>query len=168
MTQMIRKITTGFLGLFSALATAATAAAVNSAIPDSPVSGTTAGWIGTGVAAVIWAALQLRRKMSRDGLDMKGDRAGIDMLERAQKERDQAVADARAAWATKNADSLELGQLRAENAYLKEQLRANAELVAAIRRGVQDVGQKVDTVKGRMDTAEKRLTNSGNAPLGEK
>jgi hypothetical protein len=166
--MMIRNLTTGFwAAVFSGAAAAATAVSVSNVVPDSPINSTTAGLLGTGVAGLVWAALQLRRKMSRDNLDMKADRTAFEMLDRTQKERDDAVKDARLAWASKNADSMELGQLRAENAYLKEQLRATQDMVSTIRRGVLEVGKNVDNVQTRMEKTAQKLTNSGSAPLGK-
>lgn len=160
---MIGKFTTLLWVFASVAATAATAVTV----PDVPVNGTTASLLGTGVGAIVYAALALRKRMSSDGLGVKANTSAGDMLDRLTRERDEAAKDARAAWASKNADSLELGTLRAENAYLKEQLRVNHELVATIRKGVQNVGQQVDNVKNRMAKTEARLTNSGNAPLDQ-
>ncbi len=150
-------------GLASAVVRAA-----GDAVPGA-VDGSLAQLIGWGTGGLVVAGLWLRSKLSRDGVALKADSYLKDALDRAtlneaelKKERDQALADARAAWASKNADALELGQLRAQVDFLQQQLQQANATIGEIRRGVQAVGQKVDAVKRGTDKA---LSDSGLVPL---
>jgi len=170
-----------FAGLIAAactggIAAAATAAAVSSGaapydLPTGP--GALAAYVGTGVTALVVAALKLRTFLSRNSVNLTADNYLRESLEQskvdadvARRERDQAKSEVREAWTAANANAVELGQLRAENAYLRKQLADQSEAIAAIRRGVQHVGQQVDTVQSRLEETTK-VTNSGIAPLGE-
>lgn len=160
---MLPKLSTFLWAGGSAVAAAATAIAV----PDVPVNGTTASVLGTVVAGVVYGALALRKRLSSDGLEAKVNSTAGELLNRLTKERDDAMQDARAAWSSKNADSLELGELRAKVGYLEEQLRVNLQAMTELRRGVQVVGRTVDAVKGRMEETTKQLGTTGPAPLGK-
>jgi hypothetical protein len=160
----------GGVALWCGIVTAATAATV----PEVPLNGTTASVLGTVVAAVVIAAMKLRSKLSRDGVDRSADGYLKDALAHANGERDQfkseiatLKADARAAWSSKNADALELGELRAQVKFLTETLRTNNEAMAEIRRGVQQVGRNVDRVKDRQDSTIAELGKSDRSPLGK-
>jgi hypothetical protein len=162
--------------LFSGGVTAAIAQTVASSPGGSsfPVDAATAGWLASAVTAFVVAGLRLRKVMSRDGVDRKADsylQQALDQAkanEAAAREREsKAMEEARKAWASKNADSLELGSLRTENRLLKEQLDAMSQQVITIRRGVQSVGQNVDTLKNSVEQTQTRI-NTGAAPLGER
>lgn len=171
MIAILRKLAGGGgVALWCGLVTAATAATV----PEVPLNGTTAGVLGTVVAAVVVAAMKLRSKLSRDGVDRSADGYLKDALSNANLEREQFRAEivtlkreAREAWSSKNADSLELGELRAQVKFLSETLRINNEAMAEIRRGVQLVGRNVDAVKDRQDSTIAELSKSNPSPLGK-
>lgn len=137
-----------------------------------PVDATTASVLGTVVAGVVYAGLQLRKRLSRDSVDMKADSYVQQALDQSQKnealareERNRAMEEARSAWSSKNADSRQIGELLAENRMLKEQLLTMQKQVLTIRRGVQSVGQNVDSLNDSVEETRQRVT--GNAPLGD-
>lgn len=158
------------------MAAAATVAAVAAGVPAPASMGLTelAAYIGGGTLGIVAAGMKLRAWLSRSGVDMKADsylqqslaQSKVDQ-DSLRAERDRAMQDARTAWASKTSDALELGQLRAENAFLKRQLEEQSAALAEIRRGVQSVGQRVDALKGKTDETQARISSSGIAPLGE-
>lgn len=158
--------------VFSGGVTAAIAQTVTGSGAGGEVNATTASVLGTAVAGLVYAGLQLRKRLSRDNVDMKADSYVQQALEQSQKnealardERNRAMDEARSAWSSKNADATLIGELRTENRMLKEQLSAMQQQVLAIRRGVQSVGQNVDTLKNSVEETQQRVT--GNAPLGD-
>lgn len=136
--------------------------------PVLPVNGETAGWLGVVLSGFVYWILHMRRKTSRDNVELLKDRTEGALLKTALQERDKAMADAREAWSKANADAGTIGQLRAENEYLKRELSDARALIAEIRHGVQQVGRKVDVAQSNLTTVEKRVGSSGSAPLGEK
>lgn len=133
----------------------------------APVTGETAGILGVGVSMVVGAILYLRRKTSRDGLEIFKDRTEGAMMKTIIEERDKAIAEAREAWAIVNANAREMGELTAENSYMKRELAEAREYITSIRRGVQDVGVKVDAMKSGLEKVEKKVGDSGFPPLGK-
>lgn len=130
------------------------------------VNGETAGWLGMAVATLVSGVLWLRRRTSRDGVELIKDRTEGKLLQTAIDERDKAMAQARDAWSQRTADAGALGQLRAENEYLKRELAAAQQLVTDIRRGVQEVGRKVDETQSNLQAVERRTGKTDPAPLG--
>lgn len=152
--------------------TVAIAQTVTAGVAGSEVNATTASVLGTAVAGLVYAGLQLRKRLSRDNVDMKADSYVQQALEQSQKdaalardERNRAMDEARSAWSSRNADATLIGELRTENRMLKEQLSAMQQQVLAIRRGVQSVGQNIDSLKNSVEETQQRVT--GNAPLGD-
>lgn len=140
-------------------------------LPSGGGNAAIAQWIGYGVGALVVGGLSLRHFLSKAGVSLSADSYYKQALDSAsareielKKERDQALAEARTAWASKNADALELGELRARVKFLEEQLQQANATITEIRTGVQQIGRKVDTVKRDTD---KVLNDSGLAPLGK-
>lgn len=133
-------------------------------IPALPVTPETVGFMGSGIIGMILTILFLRRKTSRDKLEILKDGTEGLMLKTALEEKDKAMADARQAWSSKTDDARLIGQLTAENDYLKRELKVALEQLAEIRKGVQAVGQKVDRTKTDLDTASRNVS-SGFTPL---
>lgn len=144
---------------------ATTATVVQPDTSPYPVNGEQLGGIGGFVLTALGVILWLRRKLPKDTLAAHKDRTEGLMLNEARAERDKALADARDAWSQLNAMQYKQGALSAEVDYLKRELDAARELVSEIRRGVQQVGQKVDVAESNLKTVEKRNGNSGPAPL---
>lgn len=142
-----------------------TAVTVQPDMSPYPVTPEKVVGVGSFVGAVIMAVLYMRRRLPKDKLEALKDRTEGLMLNEARADREKAMADAREAWSQLNAMQRTFGELKAENGYLKEQLRVNLELVTEMRRGVQNVGRTVDTVKGHMEETTKRVGSSGITPL---
>lgn len=104
----------GPFALFAADNPIAAAAVVSSEtdIPQSILGQAALGVGGIG-ASLLAAILYMRRKISRDGVEMVKDRVESDILTAVIKERELAMKDAREAWS-------QLNQLVGENAMLKE------------------------------------------------
>lgn len=136
--------------------------------PAPPVTGETAGWLGGSVMTLVGLILYLRRKTSRDGVELIKDRTEGALLKTALEERDNAMRMANEAWAKANADAGRIGQLTAENEYLKRELSDARAQITEIRQGVQQIGRKVDATQSSLATVERRVGNTVPAPLGEK
>ena len=129
------------------------------------VNGETAGWLTGGVAAFITGLLWLRRRTSRDGLEVIKDRTEGKMLQTAIEERDKAMAQANEAWSQRTTDAGTIARLGAENEYLKRELAAAQQLITDIQRGVMGVGRNVDETKSRLEEVERRTGKTDPAPL---
>lgn len=145
---------------------ATTAVTVQPDTSPYPVSGEQIGGIGFFVASAIGAVLYLRRRLPKDKLEALKDRTEGLMLNEARAERDKAMADAREAWSQLNAMQFKQGGLTAENEYLKRELDAARQLVTEIRRGVMDVGKKVDSAQAGLVAVERKVGATNPAPLG--
>jgi hypothetical protein len=132
-----------------------------------PVNGETAGWLGFFVSALVGVILHLRRKTSRDGVEILKDRTEGALLKTALEERDNAMRMANEAWAKANSDAGTIGQLKAENEYLKRELVDARAQISAVRRGVQEVGKQVDVTENNLSKVERRVGATGPAPLGD-
>lgn len=135
--------------------------------PAFPVTPETAGGIGFTVASVIGALLYLRQRTSRVSLGVQQDRTEGAMLERALSRAQAAEADAREAWSRTNADATLIGQLRAENEYLKRELVEARAQITEVRRGFEGLGKKVDAAENSLSSAEKKIGESSTTPLGK-
>jgi len=131
------------------------------------VNGETAAWLTGGVTAFITCLLWLRRRTSRDGLEVIKDRTEGKMLQTAIEERDKAMAQAADAWSQRTDDAATIARLGAENEYLKRELAAAQQQLADIRTGVMAVGRKVDETKSNLDEVERRTGRTDPAPLGK-
>lgn len=130
------------------------------------VNGETAGWLAGGVATLVSGVLWLRRRTSRDGVELIKDRTEGRLLQTAIEERDKAMEQAREAWGQRTTDAGQLGQLRAENEYLKRELATAQQQITDIRAGVMAVGRNVDETKSRLEEVERRTGKTDPAPLG--
>ena len=94
-----------------------------------------AGW-GAGIVALVSSGALLRRKLSRDHVELTKDRAESAIVNLLLKERDEgqvAVRDAQAnmreAWKERHADAEAIARLTAENAYQAAEIaRLSAEM----------------------------------------
>lgn len=139
--------------------------------PAAPLTGETAAQVGAGALLLVLAIGWLRRRLSRDSSQIEQDRAEgltakmlLEVNKALAAENERLSADAREAWSRTNGDAGLIGHLRAENEYLKTQLGAAQATISQIRQGVQQVGQKVDGVQGRLLQASKNI-DSGHVPL---
>lgn len=135
-------------------------------LPTLPISGETAGILGGGVMALVGAILWLRRRTSRDGVELIKDRTEGQLLNTLREERNEMMKTAQVAWSRATADAGTIAQLRAENEYLKRELTDARHQVAAIRQGVQEVGRQVDAAQSTLVTVEKRVGATSPSPLG--
>ncbi|TCK36744.1 hypothetical protein B0G84_5757 [Paraburkholderia sp. BL8N3] len=96
------------------------------------------GWIGGGgLATVVMAALQLRKRLSRDGVERHRDQAEKSIIDRLSEELDKAdkrveAADKRAedAYDARNNMLRELAPIHSTMAAMEERLKQQAELIA--------------------------------------
>lgn len=75
-----------------------------------------AGWTGAVLTAVGGAAL-LRRRLSRDRTEITKDQVENDYLVRLLQERDDALANAQAAWRAHEADAESIARLTSQNTF---------------------------------------------------
>lgn len=93
-------------------------------LPDAPPAG--AGWVsvvlGSGGAALIYGALALRRRLSRDSVEVTKDRVEGALLEAVMKERDAAVTRADKLQTQATLDAGTIAGLTEKNTYLQQEL----------------------------------------------
>lgn len=95
------------------------------------------GWIGGGgLATVVMAALQLRRRLSRDGVERHKDSAEKDIIDRLSSELDKAVkrvdiAEQRANQSFEERDAMlrELAPIYSTMAAMEERMKRQAEQI---------------------------------------
>lgn len=132
--------------------------------PAFPIAPETAGGIGFTIASAIAGVLYLRARTSRVSLGVQQDRAEGKMLQAALDRATAAEADAREAWSKANADATRIGQLTAENEYLKRELLEAKNTIEQIQQGVRAVGKNVDMVKKNLSTAERNVDSGLHPP----
>lgn len=96
-----------------------------SLLPEIPQG----GGILAACASVVAAVFYLRRKISRDGLEVTKDGAEGAMLETAIAERDKAMATAAEAWKVRTEDAKLIGKLSSDVEHLT---KANEKLTAEV------------------------------------
>lgn len=133
--------------------------------PQIVVSPETAGGLGLIVSTLVGGIMYLRRRANRDGLRITEDRTEGTLLKTTLTERNQAAADAREAWLRSSSDARLIGQLTAENEYLKRELQDARDTVTKIRASVQAVGRGVDTVQKNLELTMNNV-RSGNTDFG--
>jgi hypothetical protein len=91
------------------------------------------GWgtLGAGVASTV---MLLRRRWSRDQTEMTKDRAESHLIITAMAERDEARAEARAAWASQQADGAAIARLTAQNEQQAREIQRLTQEFAAFKR----------------------------------
>lgn len=130
------------------------------------VNGQTAGWLTAAIAGLVSGVFWLRRKTSRDGVELIKDRTEGKLLQTTIEERNKAMAEAREAWSQLNSMQYAQGGLAAENEYLKRELDAARQQITEIRRGVMDIGRKVDTAQAGLVAVERKVGTTNPSPLG--
>jgi hypothetical protein len=103
---------------------------------------------GTAVAAIGGAVLVLRRKLSRDNVEVAKDRAEAGLVELLRKERDSAFAEAKRVRDQRTADAEIIARLMSDKAHLEAEVRRQRadyrrmvrELPAPIQRVLRDTG----------------------------
>lgn len=94
---------------------------------------TPTGGIFAAIATAITTVLVLRRRISKDGLEVKKDGAEGNMLATAIAERDKAMATAAEAWKTRTEDAKTIGRLSSDVEHLTESNKRLAEEVSSLR-----------------------------------
>lgn len=132
--------------------------------PASLPSVTGGGMIATGVSLVA-GLLWLRRRLSRDSLEVAKDASEKRLLSVITEERDRAVAVAEAAWATRTEDARLIGQLTSEVKHLTE---ANRNLISDVSGMREEIVQLKEIIYSLIppDIAD-RMRKSANQPYAE-
>jgi hypothetical protein len=118
------------------------------------------GWLGGGgLATVIMAALQLRRRLSRDNVDRHSNQAEKSLIDRLSEELDKAdrrveVAEGRAdlMFEQRMAMLRELSPIQSTLAAMEERLKQQAEIIA---------GQKSEIGRLNAELTRQRRTSAG-------
>jgi hypothetical protein len=108
-------------------------------------------WLTAGASAVGAlgaAALLVRRKLSRDHVEVTKDRAEAGLVELLRKERDSAFAEAKRVRDQRTADAEIIARLMSDKAHLEAEVRRQRadyrrmvrELPAPIQRVLRDTG----------------------------
>jgi hypothetical protein len=103
---------------------------------------------GAAVAAIGGAVLVLRRRLSRDNVEVAKDRAEAGLVELLRKERDSAFAEAKRVRDQRTADAEIIARLMSDKAHLEAEVRRQRadyrrmvrELPAPIQRVLRDTG----------------------------
>jgi hypothetical protein len=118
--------------------------------PQIAVNAETAGGLGLIVSTLVGGIMWLRKRHSRDGVALQEDRNNTEILKTSLSERNQMAADMREAILRTAGDARVIGQLTAENDYLKRELAEARATITEIRNSVQIVGKKVDAFQGAL------------------
>jgi hypothetical protein len=103
---------------------------------------------GAAIAAIGGAVLVLRRRLSRDNVEVAKDRAEAGLVELLRKERDSAFAEAKRVRDQRTADAEIIARLMSDKAHLEAEVRRQRadyrrmvrELPAPIQRVLRDTG----------------------------
>jgi nitrate reductase gamma subunit len=121
---------------------AAVVAQASAGVPTS-VTG-----VAAGLASLVGAATLLRRRLSRDRVELTKDRAEGTFVELLLRERDTAIAEAREATQARQDDAAAIARLTAQNeSQARDLVRLGAELAALkrlIKRLHPEAGQYLD------------------------
>ncbi len=109
-------------------------------LPDLSPSG--GGVIGLALT-VVGAILYLRRKISRDGLEVAKDSAENKMLKTAISERDKAMATANEAWRSRAEDAKLIGKLSSDVVHLSQSNETMAHELTALRQEIRDLRETI-------------------------
>ena len=99
---------------------------------------TSGGGLITAIVSGLMGVLWLRRRLSRDSLEVAKDVGEKRLLSVITEERDRAVAAAEAAWATRTEDARLIGQLTSEVKHLTE---TNRNLISDVSGMREEIGQ---------------------------
>lgn len=124
---------------------------VDQAVDQALIKGTDmiAGGLMTIVFTLIGAVLWLRRRISRDSLEVKRDRGEGNLLEIVIGERNNAMADARDAWAHRAKDAERIGQLTAEVHMLRILTDRQESEISSLRQEVREMRAEINAMRGK-------------------
>jgi hypothetical protein len=114
--------------------TATTGTPADFHITDIPFGGTVVTSIMSAMAAVLW----VRRKLSKDNVELAKDRVEASVLQTISAERDRAVLAAEKAWQTRAEDAKLIGQLNGEVKHLSHM---NCDLIKEVENLRNDFQQ---------------------------
>jgi len=126
---------------------------------------------GSVVGAVLSVAgglLWLRRRMSRDRLEVKKDSAETQLLEIIIKERNAAMDDAREAWSNRAADSKLIGALQAEVHGLRELNQKTNNEVELLRLLNARQSDDIETLRREINAVKEQIHSCMSCPLRRK
>lgn len=117
------------------------------------------------IFALVYGLMWLRKKYSADVLDVRRNAGEGDLLQVLSQERNQAMNDARQAWATRAEDAKLIGQLSTEVAGLKE-LNHKTNNEVALLRLVNDKNQlEIAALRTSMDQTIAQVKACATCPL---
>lgn len=121
------------------------------AVIDSP------GSVLVVLLGAIYSIMKLRRRQSRDNVEVVKDRAESNLIDAYQKDREALVADrdaavmeTRQAWTEHNKVSIENASIKSENFYLKQEIER-------LKLIVQDMQETFSREQLRWETERVRL-----------
>lgn len=129
--------------------------------PQIAVNGETAGGLMLIVSTLAGGIMWMRTRHSKTGVALQEDVNNKDLLKTSLSERNQMAADMREAILRTAGDARLIGQLTAENEYLKRELVEARATIAEIRNSVKAVGQKVDAFQGALKQTERNVAARG-------
>lgn len=107
---------------------------------EVPIPDATAGSsIVTAVVSILGAILWLRRRLSRDNLEVSKDSAEKNLLVTAIAERDKAIASAEEAWESRTKDAELIGKLSSDVEHLSAINKNLLEEVERLRAEINDL-----------------------------
>jgi hypothetical protein len=95
------------------------------------------------LGALVGALMMVRRRLSRDGVEMTKDRAEADLVEVLRSERDAAIAEARRVRDQHTADAEIIARLLSDKAHLEADVRR---LLADYRKMIRGLSPEVRRV----------------------
>lgn len=129
--------------------------------PQIAVNAETAGGLGLIVSTLVGGIMWLRQRHSKNGVALQEDRNNTEILRTSLSERNQMAKDLHEAVMRTAVDARQLGQLTAENDYLKRELVEARATITEIRNSVKAVGQKVDAFQGALKQTERNVATRG-------
>lgn len=111
------------------------------------------GTLFTIATSLVAAILYLRRKVSKDGLEIKADAVQKGYLETLINERDKAMASASEAWRSRAGDAEKIGNLTASVEYLtklnedlRKEVKESKEQIIGMRKEMDELRTNINTL----------------------
>lgn len=114
------------------------------ALPDMLPNVSPSVGVLSSVSAVLVALLWVRRKFSRDGLEVTKDASEGKLLITLATERDKAMESAREAWRSRADDAKQIGQLSSDVAHLTKTNEGLTSELTVLRSEVRELKDMVN------------------------